>query len=151
VCNILGGFALGYDNHIAHYKPSNGTMGHITHSDGRQMAYFQPDRDLFVLQVSAPLEEQLGPPVIVKSKRYRLKYEWDSSEQERWMEYCDSLAEPSDPDAEDFYTAEEKAFLESGFLGERLFFRRYGLNPDKEADRRQGRVILRQLIKDSER
>ncbi|OAL46159.1 hypothetical protein IQ07DRAFT_478719, partial [Pyrenochaeta sp. DS3sAY3a] len=152
ICNAIGQPMWDLDDYGVTTGGSRGkSKGAITNSQGKNMAYFDPSRPLFVLKVRAdPKGPKLGPPVLQHGTMYALGCQWSETEVQKWQKFKaeNGLINPKPELASVVnknppYTQDEKAFLKKHFRSEYHFLNQHGLHINKEEDRAEGRLILR--------
>jgi hypothetical protein len=127
------------------------SQGTITDNKGKNMAYFDPNRQFFILKVRGhPTGPRLGPHALKEGTMYMLGCYWDSAKQQKWREFQDKngLTNPISgsagaADGTSPYTADEKIYLKENWRDEYHFLLEHGLKIYKEEDRAEGRSILR--------
>jgi hypothetical protein len=84
-CNAIGQPIFENGNEV-YVCCEDDSMGSISNSNREQLAYFHPNRPLFVLAAEAPKDKQFGPAVIVEGAHWLLSCSWDEKEVKRWEE-----------------------------------------------------------------
>jgi hypothetical protein len=156
LCNILGDLnGDGYDVSLGNYhEPA--TRGAIRDRQGRTVAYFDPTRPLYSVEVrgSGLLRgRRLGPPALEWGVPYFLNCRWDPTEQQRWQDFkaweTHSMSAPLFvSDGRQPYTAAEKTWLKKWRISEFEFLRMYGLKMHDDEDRAEGRALVRGFMQD---
>ncbi|EMD88489.1 hypothetical protein COCC4DRAFT_35186 [Bipolaris maydis ATCC 48331] len=104
VCNVIGYSIITSDGYSVVTKIDPIKKGTIKDTQGKNMAYFDPKGRLFNVKVrNQPGGPKLGPSPLRKYACYMLSCEWDSSEQQRWLDHraeCSLSTNPSYTDAE---------------------------------------------------
>ena len=127
------------------------SRGTIKDSQGKSVAYFDPNRPLFTIKVRCPPNgPTLGPHALKKDVLYMLGFQWDAEEKRKWKEFKarNGLSIPGQNAAS--YTAEEKAFLKKNCGSEFHFLTQHGLKIHDEEDREEGRAILRAVMREDD-
>lgn len=70
-CNVIGQ-PIFENGNVAHVCCEDDSMGSIVNSNREQLAYFHPNRPLFVLAAEAPEGKQLSRAVVVKGACWSL-------------------------------------------------------------------------------
>lgn len=154
LCNIIGQPIVsldGYSPVLSFGKKSNGT---IKDSQGKNVAYFDPDSPLFAVKVRGPpTGPKLGLHVLQEGGMYMISCHWRAAERKKWEEFktknglASSVPEPVGTTCHgSSYTDEEKAYIKLNWRSEFHFLSQHGLNIHKEEDRAEGRQILRTLM-----
>jgi hypothetical protein len=156
LCNILGDLnGDGYDVSLGNYhEPA--TRGAIRHRQGGIVAYFDPTRPLYSVEVrgSGLLRgRRLGPPALEWGVPYFLNCRWDPAEQQRWQDFkaweTHSMSAPIFvSDGRPPYKAAEKTWLKKWRISEFEFLRMYGLKMHDDEDRAEGRALVRGFMQD---
>lgn len=154
ICNVIGGHIESSDGYHLDTCGSPKSNGTIRDRRGKHLAYFDPKRPLFSIRVkNQPGGPKFGPHVLQKGILYMLSCEWESTEQQRWLDYqrqggmndhtsksaCSINTNPP-------YTAAEKGFLKAAWRDEYHFLLQHGLKISNDEDRAEGRLILRALL-----
>ncbi|KAF1997506.1 hypothetical protein P154DRAFT_440960 [Amniculicola lignicola CBS 123094] len=148
LCNVIGNlimFSDGYDVQTSFSPKSKGT---IKDSQGKNMAYFDPNRPLFAIKVRGqPMGPKLGLHALKEEEGivYMLGCHWDSTEQQKWREFEDKngLTNPISglagaADETPPFMTDEKVYLKENWRDEYYFLLEYSLNIYKEEDRAEG-------------
>jgi hypothetical protein len=156
LCNILGDLnGDGYDVSLGNYlEPA--TRGTIRHRQSGTVAYFDPTRPLYSVEVRGnglPRGRRLGPPALEWGVPYFLNCRWDPAEQQRWQEFKareihSMSAQIYVSDGNPPYTAAEKGWLKKRRITEFKFLRMYGLKMHDDEDRAEGRALVRGFMQD---
>lgn len=156
-CNIVAMPIVdseGYSFIMSSGPKSNGS---IKDGQGKNVAYFDPSRPLFVLKVrNPPSGPRLGPHVLHHGALYLLGCRWSPTEQQKWEDFkivkapaapaAPASASTSDTERVPPYTEEEKTYIKDKSRSEYHFLRSLGLSIYKEDDRAECRTILRTLM-----
>jgi hypothetical protein len=156
LCNIIGDLnGDGYDVSLGNY-PEPATRGTIRHRQGGIVAYFDPTRPLYSVEVrgSGLLRGRtLGPSALEWGVPYFLNCRWDPAEQQRWQDFKAReihrmSAQIFVSDGRPPYTAAEKTWLKKWRISEFEFLRMYGLKMYDDEDRAEGRALVRGFMQD---
>lgn len=158
ICNAIGQAMWDLDDYDVTTGSSAKSRGAIKNSQGKNMAYFDPSRPLFVLKVrDDPKGPKLGPPVLQHGTMYALGCQWSETEVQKWQKFkaengliTPKLESTSVVNKNPPYTEDEKAYLKKHFRSEYYLLTQHGLNINKEEDRTEGRLILRAFKEDDE-
>ena len=148
---------------------SNKSMGAIKDPNGKNVAYFDPEKKLYNIKLrNSPGLPPLGPSMMRKGenedKIFLLGFSWPAEERENVSRFLSQQPQEADvthigaanaqneqPSNNDKpYTDAEKAFLKQHYGGEYKFLMSHGLNIHKEEQREEGRQILHALMQDEE-
>jgi hypothetical protein len=151
ICNIIGQPLIttdGYNAIIDFGTKSNGT---IKDSQGKNVAYFDPQNRLLAIKVRCPPNgPTLGPHAFKKDVVYMLGCRWDAAEKRKWEEFKARNGLSTSGQNAAPYTAEETAFLKMNYGSEFHFLIQHGLKIHLEEDREEGRAILRAVMCEGE-
>jgi hypothetical protein len=160
ICNVIGKPIIRSDDYDVRFDGGPTTMGTIKDSQGKNVAYFDPNRPLFSIKVrEQPEGPKLGPRRLQKDGMYMISCQWDATQQQRWLDFQaqNGLNNPgSGSESARFattnppYTDAEKAFLKENWRNEYDFLIQYGLQIHKEEDRDEGRSILRAIMQEGD-
>ena len=151
LCNIIGQPLMYTDGYNVITGCGKNSRGTIKDSQGKNVAYFDPKRPLFVIKVRGPPSgPTLGPYALKKDALYVLGCRWDAAEKRKWQEFkAKNMISTSGQNAAS-YTTEEIAFLKKNYGSEFHFLNQYGLKIQSEADREEGRGILRAVMREDD-
>jgi len=93
-CNIIGYTANFPAKHSVILVPDHTekSKGIIEDEGGRPVAYFAPNKALYLVKLSEPpFGPAIGPSVIGEHGMYQINLRWSESEQSRWKGYLQSL------------------------------------------------------------
>ncbi|EFQ91060.1 hypothetical protein CFE70_001445 [Pyrenophora teres f. teres 0-1] len=151
ICNVIGRPLLFTDGYNVTTSFGKKSLGTIKDSQGRNAAFFDPARPLFVIKVRCPPNgPTLGPHALKKDGNYMLGCEWDAIEKLKWEEFKASGGISTSGPNSASYTAEETAFLKKHYGSEFHFLTQHGLKIHAEKDREEGRAILRTLMREDD-
>ena len=136
VCNVIG-FPIVHDYNVSADFAGRVTRGQITDKEGRQIAYFDPSRNLLEVKLRDPPP---GTYPLMQGGLYMINARWSVTERAKWDAH----------QIEGPLSKEEKSWLKKHFGNEFRFLREFGFSIYKEEDRADGRALLRTIMREDE-
>ncbi|RYP11685.1 hypothetical protein DL767_011006 [Monosporascus sp. MG133] len=149
ICNIIGSPLMRDNRCSVGFGGSRQSQGFIADSQGRQLAFFEKDRPLFIVKLSdPPVGPVVGPRTIQPRGGYMIHCFWPDSERRRFEEYRASLSRQQQQRAgAERYSEAEKQWIKEHYGNEFRFLLQHGLSIYKDEDRDEGRDIVKGLMK----
>ncbi|KAK3320245.1 hypothetical protein B0T19DRAFT_284514 [Cercophora scortea] len=153
-CNVIGGLATLDYPHLEIGARGDGSDARIRDSHNVRLAYFVKNQhNLLALRLSSPpIGPHLGPSSLAKAPGpvYVIHALWTQSERQRFagtlQQDPNHGLHANNVQASQRYTAKETSWLRKNYGGEFKFLRIHGLKIHKEADREEGRAIVRVMM-----